>query len=92
VGQAPPRPGPRRTQIACRLHAVLCELVPGGVGKEITVGHAAQLLETVTPVGAVEAARCELVAAFLDDLRRIDAQLLDTKKSSPPRSPPQAPA
>jgi transposase len=28
----------------------------------------------------VEAARCELAAAFLDDLRRIDAQLLDAKK------------
>jgi hypothetical protein len=28
----------------------------------------------------VETARCELAAAFLDDLRRIDAQLLDVKK------------
>ena len=30
--------------------------------------------------GAVAAARCELAAAFLGDLRRIDAQLLDAKK------------
>jgi transposase len=72
--------GRTRTQIACRLHAVLCELIPGGVSKEITAGHAAQLLEATTPAGAVEAARCELAAAFLDDLRRIDAQLLDAKK------------
>ena len=72
--------GRTRTQVACRLHAVLCELVPGGISKEITAGHAAQLLESITPAGAVDAARCELAAAFLDDLRRIDTQLLDTKK------------
>ena len=24
-----------RTRVACRLHAVLCELVPGGIGKEM---------------------------------------------------------
>jgi hypothetical protein len=37
------------TQVACRLHAVLCELIPGGVAKEITAGHAAQLLAAITP-------------------------------------------
>jgi transposase len=72
--------GRMRTQVVCRLHAVLCDLVPGGVSKAITAGQAAPLLETITPSGAVEAARCELAAAFLDDLRRIDAQLRDTKK------------
>jgi transposase len=72
--------GRTRTPVACRLHAVLCELVPGGVSKEITAAHAAQLLESVTPSGAVEAARCELTAEFLGDLRRIDAQMRDTKK------------
>ena len=71
--------GRSRTQVVCRLHAVLCELIPGGVSKEITAAHATQLLESITPAGAVETARCELAAAFLDDLRRIDAQLLDTK-------------
>ena len=37
--------GRLRTQVACRLHAVLCELVPGGVRKEITAAHAARILE-----------------------------------------------
>jgi transposase len=72
--------GRMRTQVVCRLHAVLCELVPGGVSKAITAGHATGLLGSITPSGAVETARCELAAAFLDDLRRIDAQLLETKK------------
>jgi transposase len=72
--------GRTRTQLACRLHAVLCELIAGGVSKEITAGHAAKLLEAVTPAGAVEAARCELAAAYLDDLRRTGTQMLATKK------------
>jgi transposase len=72
--------GRTRTQVACRLHAVLCELIPGGVSKEITAGHAADLLEAITPSGAVEAARCELATAFPGDLRRVDAQLRDVRK------------
>src|SRR6478609_3316774 len=36
--------GRTRTQIACRLHAVLCELIPGGAGKRLTAAHAAGLL------------------------------------------------
>lgn len=57
-----------------------CASWAGGVAKEITAGHAARLLESITPPGAVEAARCELAAAFPDDLRRIDAQLLEANK------------
>ena len=72
--------GRSRTQVACRLHAVLCELVPGGVSKAITAGQAAALLESITPAGAVAAARCELAAGFIEDLRRIDVQMRDTKK------------
>ena len=72
--------GRTRTQVVCRLHAVLCELIPGGISKAITAGQAAQVLESVQPSGAVQAARCELAAEFLHDLRRIDTQLRDTKK------------
>jgi transposase len=72
--------GRTRTQVACRLHAVLCDLIPGGISKEITVGKAARLLESAEPSGAVALARCELAAAFPGDLRRIDAQLRDTRK------------
>jgi transposase len=67
--------GRSRTQVACRLHAALCELVPGGISKEITASHAARILEQVTPSGAVEQARWELAADLLDDLRRADERL-----------------
>ena len=66
--------------MVCRLHAVLCELVPGGVSKRISAPQAGRLLEGIRPAGAVEAARGELAAEFLEDLRRIDAQMSDAKK------------
>src|SRR5262250_1064480 len=69
-----------RTQAACRLHQVLCELIPGGVAGQITAGQAAHILESITPADAVAAARCELAAAFTADLRGIDAAIRDTRK------------
>ena len=72
--------GRARNQAACRLHAVLCDLVPGGVAKEITAGHATRILESITPSDPVAQARCELAAEFLDDIRRLDAQMGESKK------------
>src|SRR5262249_22427350 len=71
--------GRARTQVACRLHAVLADLVPGGFSREITAGQAADLLEHICPPGPAAAARCELAAGFLADLRRLDAQIRDTR-------------
>jgi transposase len=73
--------GRSRTQVVCRLHAVLCELIPGGVSKHITAAAAARLLESIAPAGAVEAARAELAAAFAEDLRGIDARIRETRKT-----------
>jgi transposase len=69
-----------RNQVACRLHAALCELVPGGVRKEIYAAHAARILEEAEPRGAVQQARAELAAELVADLRRVDALLRETKK------------
>src|SRR6516165_8699070 len=69
-----------RNQAACRLHAVLCELIPGGVPGEITAGHAARLLGQIRPAGAVAQARCELAAELLADIRRLDAQRREARK------------
>jgi transposase len=72
--------GSSRTQVVCRLHAVLCELVPGGVAKKIIAARADRLLGSITPPDAAAAARWELAAALVEDLRRIDGQLRETKK------------
>jgi transposase len=74
--------GRMRTQVACRLHQVLCELVPGGVPGEITAGQAARFLESVTPAGAVDAARWELAAELTEDLRGTDARIRETRKKA----------
>ena len=72
--------GRARTQVACRLHQVLCELIPGGVAKEITAGQARQVLASITPAGAVGAARCELAAELTEDLRGVDIRIRETRK------------
>jgi transposase len=59
-----------RNRIACRLHAVLCELVPGGFAKEITAGQATHALAVITPLGASAVARLELAHELLDEQRR----------------------
>jgi transposase len=69
-----------RNQVVCRMHAVLCDLVPGGVSKRITAGQAARILEQAGPRGAAGAARWILAEQFLTDLRRIDIQRRDVKK------------
>src|SRR5262245_26715245 len=74
--------GRARTQVACRLHQVLCELVPGGVPGEISAGRAGQVLASVTPAGAVDAARWELAAELTEDLRGVDARIRETRKKA----------
>jgi transposase len=69
-----------RNQVACRLHAALCELVPGGISKEIYADQAARVLAEAEPRGAVQQARAELAAELVADLRRVDALLRETKK------------
>jgi transposase len=69
-----------RNQVACRLHAALCELVPGGVSKEIYAAQAAEILEKAEVSGAVQQARHELAEELTADLRRVDVLLRETKK------------
>jgi transposase len=73
--------GRARTQVAGRLHQVLCELIPGGVPGEITAGQAERILASVTPAEAVEAARWDLAAEFTEDLRGIDARIRPTRNT-----------
>src|SRR5215207_97233 len=72
--------GRARNRTACRLHALLAELVPGGIPKEINAGSAERLLAAVTPTMPVERARHDLAVEHLEDLRRFDDQLRASKK------------
>jgi len=66
-------------KVACRLHSLLCDLVAGGVPEEMTVTKAAQLQAKVRPAG-VAAARVELAQELLEDLRRLNVQMKESKK------------
>ena len=69
-----------RNQVVCRLHAVLCDLIPGGVSKHITAAQAARVLEQAAPPARSGQPADSWPSEFLADLRRIDVQLRDVKK------------
>jgi transposase len=69
-----------RTQAACRLHAVLCEIIPGGVPKNITANRAAAILGAHQPDSPAGNAWHDLAEDHLADLRRIDALLRQARK------------
>jgi transposase len=67
-------------RVACRLHSVLCELVPGGIAGEISPAQVTRLLDDIEPAGAVAAARHELAVELVADLVRLDAQRRDARR------------
>jgi transposase len=71
--------GRTRNKTACRLHALLAELVPGGIPNEINAASAERTLAGVKPQSPVEVARHALALEHLDDLRRVDAQMRTSK-------------
>jgi len=68
-----------RTQAACRLHAVLRELVAGGAPRRLSADRAAKLLRTVRPVDPVGIERKRLALELLADVRRLDRDLVAIK-------------
>jgi transposase len=71
--------------VVCRLHAVLCELIPGGVPGQIRAAMAVKLLEDIQPEGAMGAARYELACDHVVDLLRLDDQIRQAKSTWPRR-------
>ncbi|MDP9006739.1 MAG: IS110 family transposase [Actinomycetota bacterium] len=72
--------GRARNRTACRLHALLAELAPGGIPNEIRALSAQRLLDSITPATPVQAARHALAVEHVEDLRRLDAQMRESKK------------
>jgi transposase len=59
---------------ACRLHALVADLVPGGIRKEIVVCQARSLLAAHRPVGTVALERHTLALEHVDELDRLNGQ------------------
>jgi transposase len=69
-----------RTRAVCRLHAVLCVLSAGGLGRRLSAVRAADLLRTIHPESQVEIERKRLAQELLADVGRLDAQIAACKQ------------
>jgi transposase len=72
--------GRERNLVANRLHALLCELAPAGITKEIRASAAQAVLDGVVPTSPAASARHAMALELLDDVRRLDAQLAESKR------------
>src|SRR5262245_32238857 len=81
-----------RNQAACRLHAVLCDLVPGGVRKEITAGQAARIREQFPPRAPWPRPAASSPASSSPTSAAWMPSCAAPTRSWPPRSGPPAPA
>jgi transposase len=72
--------GRLRTQAVCRLHAVLCELVAGGVRKHLSTIHASVIVDSLTADSPIAQAKLELARDLVADLQRLDAQRREVKR------------
>jgi transposase len=68
-----------RTQAACRLHAVLRELIAGGAPRRLSADRAAKLLRSARPDSPVGLERKRLAVELLADVRRLDRELVAIK-------------
>jgi len=66
--------GSHRTRVVCRLHALLAELAPGGIAKELYVSDAERFLANITTQTPAEQVRYDMALELLDDVRRLDEQ------------------
>jgi transposase len=69
-----------KNKAACRLHALLMELVPGGLASEMTVNKANSLLSSVDMDDEVTRQRVAIANELVDDIARLGTQMLASKK------------
>ena len=72
--------GALRTQAACRLHAALAALIPGGFSGRLSAKRAATMLRSVRPSDGVVAERKAQAAELVADLRRLDAAIAAVRR------------
>ena len=68
-----------RTQAACRLHAVLTQLRPGGMGRRLSAKQASRMLQGLRIVDPVGEQRRSMARTHLGDIRRLDRELKANK-------------
>ena len=66
-----------RTRALNRLHALLRDLLPGGVARTLSAARAARLLRGIRPKGASARLRRRLASEVLRDVRTLDRKIAD---------------
>ena len=61
-----------KSRACCRLHALVAELVPGGIRKEIVVKQAEQILVGIVPTSATQRQRLDLAYDTLSEIVMLD--------------------
>jgi transposase len=68
-----------RSRACSRLHALVNELIAGGIRKEVVVTQAERVLATIHPATAAQRQRLELAEELLDDIRVLDSKMKRSK-------------
>ncbi len=71
--------GRAKNRACCRLHALVSELVAGGIRKEVVVSQAETLLAGIDATGVAQQQRLELARELLDEIRGLDNKLKRSK-------------
>jgi transposase len=66
-----------RTRALNRLHALLRDLLPGGVTGKLSADRAARILRSIRPKGASARLRRQLASEVLRDVRTLDRKIAD---------------
>lgn len=69
-----------RNKHCCRLHGILLEVAAGGIGREISVAKACELLDRVTVADPATTCRVLIARELVDDIARLDHLLAASKK------------
>jgi transposase len=72
--------GDQRSRVVSRRHALLIEMRPGGIAKEINASDVHAFLAAVSPASPVGQTRYDLAVELLDDIERLDAQMKASRK------------
>ena len=69
-----------RNKHCSRLHALLLEVAPGGIGVKISVTNASRLLDSIVAGDETSRFRVLIARELVDDIARLDATLKASKK------------
>src|SRR5215216_1412819 len=68
-----------RAKLCCRLHALVGELVAGGIDKEVVVNQARSLLDEIQPDGVAAVERHRQAVELVEEIDHLDVVLHDSR-------------